>query len=137
MSNSKVVGERSVVTIISKLLEFGCCVSIPIGDSNRYDLIVDTGDRLMKVQCKTAWLYNGCVVYNAQSITTKNGKYVSVPYTTDEIDLLLVYSPDLGKIYSVPIGLRLYLRVEAAKNSQQANIKWAKDYEFLGDVTQW
>ena len=132
--NSKEVGDISVANIITKLLEFGYVVSIPFGDNLRYDLIVDNGIKLFRVQCKTAWIQDGCLAFNHKSITTKNGKEISKSYNQNEIDLMLVYSPDLNKIYSVPIGTSLLLRFEPTRNGQLKNVKWAKDYEFNGDV---
>lgn len=132
--NSKKVGDVSVANIIAKLLEFGYVVSVPFGDSLRYDLIVDIGVRLLRVQCKTARIQNDYLLYNHTSITTKNGKRVSISYTNEEIDLLLVWSPDLCKVYSVPLEEFAQLRLEPTKNGQQAKVRWAKDYEFNGDV---
>ncbi len=132
--NSKITGNKSTAKILSKLLDLGYKVSIPFGDDTRYDLIADTGKKLLRIQCKTAWMQNGCVAFNHRSITTKNGREISVAYTTDDIDLLLIYSPELDKIYSVPIGTSSTLRVKQPKSNQKKNIKWAKDYEFNGDV---
>lgn len=136
--NSKDVGDISVANIIARLLEFGYVVSVPFGDNLRYDIIVDTGDKLLRVQCKTAWLSRGCLDFNNTSITTKNGRRVSRLYSSNEIDLMLVYSPNFSKIYSVPIGLKHFkLRVDPTKDGRQRkDINWAKDYEFNGDVTQ-
>ena len=134
--NSKEVGDISVAVIMASLIKSGHSVLLPFGDNTRYDLAVDSGDRLIKLQCKTASLRkNGVLAFNTSSITTKNGKQTKNYYTPNEIDYFMVYSPDLDKVYLIPFGeCKGTLRVEGENNNK--NIKWAKDYEFNGDVTQ-
>ncbi len=39
---------------VAKAVSLGLCVSKPWGESQRYDLIVDNGRRLLRVQVKSA-----------------------------------------------------------------------------------
>jgi hypothetical protein len=43
-------------------------VSIPFGTNQRYDLIVDLGDRLVRVQCKTGRLRDGTIKFATQTV---------------------------------------------------------------------
>ncbi len=52
-----------------------------------------------------------------------------------EADYFGVYSPEMGKVYlvpvdDVPIGSKGLLRLHATRNNQQKGVKWAKDYEI-------
>lgn len=55
MSNSKDVGDETEATIISAAIGAGYSVAIPFGDNDKYDLVLDDGDELLRIQCKTAW----------------------------------------------------------------------------------
>jgi hypothetical protein len=64
-TNSK--GEISEGHVIAYLLKRGYAVSIPFGNNQRYDLILDDGDRLWRVQVKTARMRAGCLMFNCYS----------------------------------------------------------------------
>ena len=49
--NTKSVGDETEVAILHELVEAGWSVSIPFGDNDKYDLVVDDGDELYRVQC--------------------------------------------------------------------------------------
>ena len=56
MPNTKQTGDVTEARIIAVLIEAGYSVSIPFGDNDRYDLVLDTGNKLRRVQCKTGWI---------------------------------------------------------------------------------
>jgi hypothetical protein len=60
------LGNRSEGVVLSAYLSAGFAVSIPFGAGSSYDLVVDAGARLFKIQIKTAWVSNGCVLYKSQ-----------------------------------------------------------------------
>src|ERR1039457_879780 len=66
--NSKAKGEISEGHVIAQLLTHGYAPSMPFGDNQRYDLIVDDGAHLWRAQVKTARMRNGCLVFNCCSI---------------------------------------------------------------------
>lgn len=130
-------GERVEGLILAKFLEMGLNVSIPFGQSCRYDFIVESEGKLEKVQCKTARIYKGRVVFNGYSIATNTKRIEKRPYTSKEIDYFVAYCPETKKFYKVPIELAtktdVVLRVEPFKENfhgSQYNVKWAKDFEF-------
>ncbi len=81
----------------------GVSVSVPFGDSDRYDLVVDDGTRRYRVQCKTRSRIDGTVRFNLYSSTTNSDGRIDADYTADEIDAYAVYSPDTDTAYWVPI----------------------------------
>ncbi|MBO0725942.1 MAG: hypothetical protein J2P52_10105 [Blastocatellia bacterium] len=105
---------------------------MPFGNGAPYDLIVDTGKRLLKVQVKTGRLREGCVLFAAQRI---NGRHGTKRYKYDEgeVDLFAVYCQENELVYLAPTLGSLAegrLRVSSTKNNQQQNARWAKDFEF-------
>ena len=48
------VGLRTEAHITGELVRRGYSVLLPFGVNQRYDLVLDQGDRFVRVQCKTA-----------------------------------------------------------------------------------
>ena len=117
--------------MLAKLLAKGHSVSLPFGDNQRYDLILDEGGTLSRVQCKTGRIRNGAIRFNAHSVDGKSLKHRNYK---NEIELFIVYCPDNEKFYKVPINSvgvgKPYLRVEPVRNGQASGVRLAKDFEF-------
>lgn len=123
MKNSKHIGLISQQHIITKLLETGYSVSIPLGDNNEYDLIVDTGSKLFCVQCKTGNynIHKGTLAFNVAS-TASTGTRQRHLYTK-KISHILVYNKHIGVLcipYSNFVSKKasMVLRNTPAKNKQ-------------------
>jgi hypothetical protein len=132
-------GNRSEAVVLGAYLEAGFAVSLPFGSGASYDLIVDAGARLLKVQVKTAWLSQGCVQYNCQRRQPSSGLTHRRPYRADEVDYVVAYCPNGGKLYAVPGAGHLTagrLRIDPAKNCQEKLVRWAKDYTWERHVEE-
>jgi hypothetical protein len=134
--NTKQVGEISEAVFIATALRCGFSVSKPFGDNQPYDLIVDNGEQLVKVQTKTARLVNGVIVANATrsvGIWKQGGRHREK--YGDSIDMFALYCPQLDKCYLVPAkefdGVEIRLRIEPPKNNQQKNVVYADKYELI------
>jgi hypothetical protein len=76
------------IEFLRRAVRLGFRVSKPYGDSDRYDFVVDTGTRLVRVQVKSSSkLSQGA--YFIASQRCSNG--VAIPYRVDEIDFLAAY----------------------------------------------
>ncbi|MGH9765849.1 MAG: group I intron-associated PD-(D/E)XK endonuclease [Blastocatellia bacterium] len=129
-TNSK--GNVSESAALNAFSKAGFLISVPFGNGAPYDLVVDTGKRLLKVQVKTGRLRGGCVLFAAQRINGHHGTKRH-KYAEGEIDLYAVYCQENDGIYLVPTLGALAegrLRVSSTKNNQQQNVRWAKDFEF-------
>jgi PD-(D/E)XK endonuclease len=130
------VGQRSEAIIQAELVKRGYRVLIPFGINHRYDLVLDCGERFVRVQCKTGRLRkDGAIRFHAQSVRVNTRKTFVRPYLPDEVDLFLIYCPDTEKVYAVPIeeattGGETALRVRPPKNNQRRRVRWAADYEL-------
>ncbi len=61
MRNTSHIGEISRTQIIAALTLQGKSVLAPLGDFQRYDLVIDEEGKFLRVQCKTGQLKNGVV----------------------------------------------------------------------------
>jgi hypothetical protein len=66
--------------------------------------------------------------------------YVHTTYSSDEIDAIAAYCPELNKCYFLPASMvsgqtALYMRLAPARNGQTEGVKWAAEYE-LGAIAQ-
>jgi hypothetical protein len=130
MSSAK-RGNEAEAMVLSALVQRGFEVSVPFGEGQPYDLIVDLGDRdFLRVQCKRAWPLQGCVVFNARSTDHGRGpqSYVGLA------DIFGVYFPPTTTVYLVPINavasFEGRLRLEPTRNNQRRLIRFADEFEI-------
>jgi hypothetical protein len=136
-NNTSAKGNLSELKVMTAYMEAGFIVSVPFGGGAPYDLIVDTGERLMKVQVKTGRLHKGCILFPTVRFSGHSGK--GLKYAPGEIDLFAVYCPEANQIYVWPFGdipAIGSLRRSQPKNNQKEKIRWAKSYEFQGHLEE-
>lgn len=133
-------GNVAELAIATEAASLGLSVLKPLTEHEIYDLALDLGDRIWRVQCKWA-TFNGEVVHVhvGRSRTSRRG-YVRTTYEKGEIDALAAYCKSLHRCYLLPEEMvvgkyAIQLRVAPARNNQRAAINFAKDYE-LGAVAQ-
>lgn len=105
--NSKKKGDVSTTMIAARLLKKGYAVLTPIGDNERYDLVIETNGDFKTIQCKTARYTPSKtgIMFNCRSVYShRKEKYVIKTYK-GEVDFFGVYHPDMDKTYLVPVGL--------------------------------
>lgn len=82
------------------LLEKGFSVSEPMCSSSRYDLIVDNGKQLFKVQVKKTSRKNNKNSYRCRLHSWKGNKRME--YKKNEVDMFVVYIEPLDIWYVIP-----------------------------------
>jgi hypothetical protein len=105
----KRLGEAAEAAFLARAIQLGFSVSLPWGDSNRYDSVVELNHGLLRVQVKSATLYAE-TRYRVKT-TGANGKV----YTSKEIDFFVGYVVPENIWYIIPIqaigrrkGVRFY-----------------------------
>lgn len=115
--------------------ELGYIVSKPTTDCCRYDMIIDTGNDLKRVQVKycdgKSSSSTGVAVLSLRKYYI-NGK-VKDSYNVNEIEALIVFVKPVNKLCYFPSGLidgkkTLNIRYEKSKNGQTANVFFYEDY---------
>jgi hypothetical protein len=126
-----VKGNATEAAVLRAFVERDFAVLIPFGEGHRYDLVVHAqANSFVRVQCKTAGVQNGCVVFNSRSTDHGGGQGTYLGLA----DLFGVYCPSTGSVYLVPVKdvptSVVYLRLKRARNNQQRRIRFAADYDI-------
>jgi len=133
--NTRQKGEYAQLQAQLRAAERGYTVSRPTTDA-RYDLVVDNGRSLERVQVNYAegesTNASNSVVVRLTRKTNSNGAKARV-YKRGEVDGLLVYVPQVNKVAYLPIELfdgkhNLSLRLAPCKNNQTKGVVFIKDY---------
>jgi PD-(D/E)XK endonuclease len=125
-------GNNSKAIVLNAYLAAGFGVSIPFGSGASYDLVVDNGDRLYKIQVKTAWISQSCVIYKSQR-RQPGGGLTRRAYKSGEVDYFAAYCPANKNIYVVSAekhGVEGMLRLAPVRNGQAKLVRWAADYTW-------
>lgn len=127
------VGHRTEASILAELVRRGHRVLVPFGVNQRYDLVIEGDGRFLRAQCKTGRLRDGVIQFSTRSIQSNRHRITARSYA-GEIDLFLVYCPDNGGVYAMPVedasACEVRLRVDPPLNGQLQGIRWARDYEL-------
>lgn len=132
--NTQYTGYLTEQKCFVKCLESGYLISKPLFDNARYDFILDTGTKLLRIQVKssawedkehTAFSFNG---YSQHSTSNGNKR---MKYTNKEIDYFMTEKNGIFYLYPAEetgfVSKKLRL---SSKQGNQPSINWAKDYEF-------
>ena len=133
-------GAIAETAIVLAAVRLGVDVYRPLSDGGRYDLIFDVGERLLRIQCKTAAHHGDVLAVPCYSARRSPNGFSKRRYTVDEVDAIAAYSPDLDKSYLLFLerfGTRtsIQLRLVPARNNQRTGINWADDFAFDATLT--
>lgn len=135
-------GAIAEAVVCAEAIKLGLTVLRPTAEHNRYDLALDLGHRILRVQCKWAALERGELVrVRTGGIRHTPAGYVRTTYALHEIDAVAAYCADLDRCYLLPAELiagrhLISLRLEPPRNGQRAALHWAADYELSGAIAQ-
>src|SRR4051812_840230 len=77
--------------------------SRPLGEGERYDLILDTRSQLLRVQCKWGAQNNEVVSASLRTHRLSYSRSIVTTYTPSEVDAIGIYCASLDRCYLVPI----------------------------------
>ena len=97
-------------------LQQGYSVSVPIGDDDRYDFIVDFDGKLVKMQSKTGNLtrHEGCLNFASASIKYNSKGSQRVHYTKEDIIEGYLNTINYGGIFGVENASKYYFGKSAS-----------------------
>jgi PD-(D/E)XK endonuclease len=133
-------GNVAELAIATEAANLGLSVLKPLTEHETYDLALDLGERIWRVQCKWATHKGDVVHIHVGRCRTRKRGYVRTTYQAGELDALAAYCQPLHKCYLLPAEMvvgrySIQLRTAPARNMQRAAINFAADYE-LGAVAQ-
>ena len=136
VKNTKKIGNLTELQCATRLYELNCAVSIPFGNSEKYDLIIDWDNKLYKVQIKHA---------NVHYDENQNEDYFTIEcrwhghnmqgythnkYTEQDVDFFATFYNN--ECYLIPLkecsNLKT-LRIKPPKNNQKNGICFLEDYK--------
>jgi PD-(D/E)XK endonuclease len=135
MEHPKDIGDKSTLAIMLALRLHGYALLVPFGENTRYDLVIDNGSCLRRVQCKTGRLRNGVVLFATCSSYAHHGTAKPRRDYQGQVDDFAVFCRELGAVYLIPIedlDVRNLgsLRVDPPVNGQRKNVRFAAAYEI-------
>jgi hypothetical protein len=116
--NPKKQGEIGLADAIAWFTHAGWLVSVPLVDAQKYDLIIDDGSMLQRVQVKTAThrspygpftvdlATNGGNRSRSTSVPFQPGDYELLYVLTDDGSRFVIPAEDLGGRWSVTLGAK-------------------------------
>jgi hypothetical protein len=136
VEHPKDIGDRTTLAVMMALREAGYGLLVPFGENTRYDLVIESDERLEQVQCKSGRLRNGAVVWSVcsnyghhRAPRARSRDYIG------EVDYFGVCCAETGGVYLLPLAdvpLRRMgtLRVDPPRNNQRKAIRCAAGYEI-------
>lgn len=132
IENTQYKGYLTEQKCFVKCLEAGYIISKPLFDNARYDFILDTGNKLLRIQVKTsAWNEDhSAFSFNGYSQHSTGNGNKRMKYTKAEVDYFMTEKDNIFYLYPAEEQgfVSRVLRITSKQN--QSSIKWAKDYEF-------
>jgi hypothetical protein len=133
-------GAAAEAAIAAAATRLGFVVLRPLCEGSRYDLVIDLGGLLLRVQCK--WASRRGSVLCVRCITSRYTPrgYRRSTYSAAEVDATAAYAAETGACYLIPIEevdgySTVSLRLAPTANNQELNVRWARDYD-LGSSLQ-
>lgn len=129
-------GDLTEQIVITELKRREISVSTPVGDNERYDLVLEQPDgELLRAQVKTGWLTDGTIRFKGVSQHTNSSGHVYERYGS-EVDCFLVYCYDTEEVYLISgeeVGTSVQLRIDPPEQESK-QINWAEEYRL---AEQW
>lgn len=126
-------GDLTEAIVIAELTKREVPVSIPFGDNERYDIVVETPrGGLLRTQIKTGWLNDGTIRVKGHSQHTNSTGNTYKLYDSADVDYFIAYCHELETMYWINedgFDSSIRLRVEEPKQVKPS-INWAREYEF-------
>jgi hypothetical protein len=128
-------GAAAEAEVAAAAIRLHLLVLRPLAEGGRYDLIVDLGGKLLRVQCKWASRRGDVLTACCRTCRHTPRGYLRTAYAASEVDAIGLYAPSTDRCYLIPIdeveGLAaVRLRVAPTRNNQALGIRWARDYEL-------
>ena len=130
MAETKRRGSIAELAVLRVAVERGYRVAIPYGEDAPYDLIVERGGKLERVQCK--YVRSDGRVIEVRCTSTNNWR--THRYTDHEIGWIATYDVTTDLCYFVPSSMIgdgksiMHLRLDNARNNQTLRTRRAADF---------
>lgn len=133
--NTKQLGNLTELQCMAYLYGLGYSISIPFGNADKYDLILDVNDKLYKIQIKHSSEYTDnqgeieYIKFNCTWQSHNSQGYSKSKYQENEIDFFATFYH--GKCYLIPrkeCSNEKILRIKPPRNGQRKGVNFLEDY---------
>lgn len=129
--NRKRIGNLGEIATAKKFIERGIPVYLPIGDTEKADMIAEFGGKLQKIQVKSSTVSSksSATIFSLTS-TINSKKYI---YDINDVDYFALYDYYDDDVYLLPnskIMQSVSLSNNAPKNNAISNINNKEDFLF-------
>ena len=135
---SKQKGNLTELQCLTAFIAEGCGVSIPYGDSSKYDFIADIAGKLYKIQVKTSSLKDeNAIHFSCRSTHVNCSGVKNERYSENDVDFFATYWDN--QCYLIPISecsVTKTLRFAPPKSGQLKGISFATDYELTKQLSK-
>lgn len=137
---NKEKGELTEQIVITELMKRNVISSKPLGDNQKYDLIIDINNKLYTVQIRTCYKLDDDtmrICFQNRRINTKKQFTISL---AKDVDYFIAYSYETNNVYVIGKTVlevnnnSVVLRLNKTKNNISKGVKYANEYlldEFL------
>ncbi|MGH7197331.1 MAG: group I intron-associated PD-(D/E)XK endonuclease [Candidatus Omnitrophota bacterium] len=101
--DTKLKADIAESAVVTRLLKEGFRILKPVGDRLPYDLGIEVGGKLLKIQIKSAWLRKGVYTVDSRRTKTNRRQMVRSRYGVDDFDFAILYIEDLDVFYVMPL----------------------------------
>jgi hypothetical protein len=102
--DNKLKGNVALASAIAHFVTMGYTVSIPLADTAKYDLVVESGGNFQAVQCKYAGFERSAGIYSVPLYVAGGNRSAGnrrIKYESKDFDLLFVLCAS-GRKYIIP-----------------------------------
>ena len=105
--DTKLKADIAESAVLTELLKREFKVLRPVGDRLPYDLALDLGDRLCRIQVKAAWFDRSKGMYAVDARRTKTNRRVMLRarYSIEDFDFAILYLEDSRVFYVMPAAV--------------------------------
>lgn len=99
---TQIKGDTAELQVAAAIRKMDYTVLFPFTESEQYDIAVDTGDKIIKVQIKYAGLKNDTVKVSCYGPNSSKSGNNATFYTEDDIDGIAAWCDDLDRCFWIP-----------------------------------
>jgi len=129
--HTKNKGDLGVAKAYCDLVQKGYMVLAPLTEHAPFDLVAYDGNKFMRIQVKYRSAVRGSLQVNLINWwADKNGSH-GKRVDKRQVDVFCIYCPETDKCYyfkAEDVNVSLTLRMQAPRNNQSKNIRFADDY---------
>jgi hypothetical protein len=105
--DTKLKSDIAESAVLTELLKRGFSVLKPVGDRLPYDIALDSGGKLVRIQVKSAWFSKeaGCHIVDVRRTKTNRRHMLRKLYGAQDFDFAVIYLNDLDVFYVMPVSV--------------------------------